>query len=199
MILRSLLLGCLASPAFAECPVAGDLSTGIRATMDDGTYEDFTTLGNGLVEMLGYYDDDIEFVTRYFLAHGTYVVQAIDMEADKAIVDSRWTYSYPVNPGELPPPEADARWSGKVGGLDSGGAFQETHSHRWGAVTTASYGDCSYDMILGTLFYKGDGYEFSEEVHYLPELGISLLTRFFEEAEDVDDVYTYVSIEKLEN
>lgn len=197
MMLRSLLLGCLAGPAFAECPVSGDLSTGIRATLDDGTYEDFLVLDNGLVEMVGHYDDD--YTTRYFLAHGTYVVQAIDVEGGKPIPDTRWTYSYPINPTELPVPEADARWSGKVAGLDSGGAFQETHSHRWGVATTVSYGSCRYDMILGTLVYKGDGYEFSEEVQYLPELGIGLLTGFFEEAEDVDDIYTYVTIEKIQN
>lgn len=197
MILRPLLLCCLATPALAECPTADDLATGIRATMSDGTFEDVTTHSAGVLEMIGNYEDG--YVSRFLLGQGTYVLESSEMEDGKIVADSRVTYSYSVNATEMPVPSPNARWKGKTAGRDFDGFFQEEQVHSWGELTRATYGDCSYDLIIGYIDYVGDGYEFREEIHYLPELGLGLLAAYTEENDDYDEVYTYVSLEKLPN
>lgn len=191
------LLCFLASPALAACPQMGDLATGIRATMSDGTYEDYRDLRPGLVEMIGNYDDG--YIARNLLGQGVYVVELSDMEDGKIAPDSRTTYSYPVEVTELPIPQPGARWSGQTAGRDYEGFFSETQTHTWGAMTRATYGECSYDLIVGRFAYSGDGYSYKEEIHYLPELGIGLLASYADGDESETDVYTYVGIEKLKN
>ena len=191
------LLCVFASPALAECPRTGDLATGIRAMMSDGTYEDYRDLGPGLVEMIGTYEDG--YVARNLLGQGVYVVELSDLEDGKIVPDSRTTYSYPVDVAELPIPQPGARWTGETAGRDYEGFFAETQSHTWGAMTRATYGACSYDLIVGRFAYSGDGYSYKEEIHYLPELGIGLLASYADDIESEADVYTYVGIEKLKN
>ncbi|WP_341366945.1 hypothetical protein [Yoonia sp. BS5-3] len=197
MKLQILLLSAVAAPAIAECPAAGDLSGGIRAYTDDGGYEDYQSLRDGVVEINVVYDDG--YTGRMLLAQGTYILDAVDTENGKPVADTRLTYAYPVNAQDMPIPQADARWSGRINLRDLDGVFQESQSHRWGPVTRATFGACSYDTIVGKIDYKGDGYSFQEEIQYLPELGIGLLTGYTDAAEGIDDVYTYISIEKLQN
>lgn len=195
MLLRPFLLCCFAAPALAECPEAGDLATGIRATMDDGSFEDYFDLSPGLVEMVGNYDG---YIARNLLGQGVYIIELVDLEDGNAIPDTRTTYSYPDNPAELPIPAPGSRWTVATAGRTVDGLFSENQSHVWGEMTRATYGSCSYDLLVGQFEYKGDGYSFKEEIHYLPALGIGLLAAFEEQGEGTD-VFTYVSFEALEN
>lgn len=191
-----LLLCFLATPALAVCPVPGDRATGIRATLSDGSYEDYRDLRPGLVELIGNYADG--YVARNLLGQGIYVVELSDLEDGKIVPDTRTTYTYPVDLTALPIPEPGTRWVGETGGRDYDGFFAETQSHSWGALTRATYGTCSYDLLVGRFDYSGDGYSYKEEIHYLPELGIGLLASYADDSEDGPEVYTYVSIEKLQ-
>ncbi|MEL6681683.1 MAG: hypothetical protein AAFQ09_03450 [Pseudomonadota bacterium] len=192
MIIRACLFAVMASPALADCPTSADLATGIKATLSDGTIEEYRAFRPGLVEIISRLEDGV--TTRTLLGQGIYVIELADLENGQIVPDTRITASYPMNADAMPLPEPDGKWSVAVGMRDAGGFFQEKQSHRWGELTQATYQGCTYTMLPGQLVYTGDGYRYDEEIHYLPELGISLLISFSEDGA-VPDKYSYNAFE----
>ena len=184
-----------ATPVFAECPVAADLDSGIRVIETDGTVNLFVNIGDGVVQNDGVAPDGYRF--RNILAQGTHLVELGDVDDGSYILGTQQSVSYGVPRGSLPIPTANSTWSVEtVVTLDDGGSYPETQSQRWGAPTTLSIGDCTYDMIPAKLTYINSDYEVYEGLHYLPALGLALLNTYQIKG-DVPSVYTAARIEAV--
>ncbi|MEO0930955.1 MAG: hypothetical protein AAFY14_09950 [Pseudomonadota bacterium] len=196
MLLRAICACTLASSAFADCPTSADRATGIKATLSDGSVEEYRDLSPGLVEVIARYADG--YTARNLLGQGIYVVELSDIEDGQIVPTSRITSAYPMSADAMPIPKPGSEWTVKVAMRDADGFFQEQQSHDWGALTTATYGDCSYDMIPGALNYQGDGYSYAEEIHYLPALGLGLLISYDHGDGSPPDTYSYVAIDIMD-
>ncbi|MDX8347088.1 hypothetical protein SLH49_03730 [Cognatiyoonia sp. IB215446] len=189
MMLRTICTCLFASTAIADCPTGADRATGIRATLSDGSVEEYRDLSPGLVELIARYEDG--YTARNILGQGVYVVELSDLEDGQIVPTSRITSAYPMSAEKMPIPKPDTDWQVKVAMRDSDGFFQEEQTHRWGALTKVTYTDCTYDMIPGELTYQGDGYSYFEEIHYLPALGLGLLVSYATDDGAPPDVFDY--------
>ncbi len=192
MLLRALSVFVLATPAFADCPTAVDLPTGVKATLSDGSTEEYRTVRTGLVELIARYDDGYD--ARNLLGQGVYVIELADLEDGQIVPESRITSSYPMSADAMPLPQPGARWSVAVGMRNADGFFKEKQTHSWGEITQVSYQGCTYDMIPGEFLYTGDGYSYREDIHYLPELGVGLLVSYAD-GDDPPEIFTYDAFE----
>ena len=196
MIAKAVLISCLATTAAAACPVNADLSQGIQLTQGDGTVEVFRDRGNNIVEVTGTYPDD--FVSRTLLGKGIYVLELIDLVDGKLDPDTRMTFGFPMNAADFPTAQAGGSWTVKTVGRDIDGTFPETLDMRWGDASQVTYGDCTYDMIPGTLTYQGEDYGHIEVIHYLPALGIGVLHSYQDDEMGTPDVFPVTAISTVE-
>jgi len=190
-----LLLTCLAaSPAFAQCPTEADLTGGILITEMDGTTNQFTGQGNGIVQNDGRAPDGFTYRNR--LAQGTHLIELGDTDGRNYINDSRIEVSYPQAAARLPIPTASSRWNVETVVSDSNGRYPESQTQSWGAMTTLTIGNCSYDMIPGKVSYTNADYVVFEGLYYLPELKFAFLNTYQIKGED-PSVYTPMRIEAV--
>lgn len=195
MLLRTVLACTFATSAFADCPTGADRAKGIRAILSDGSVEEYRDLRPGVVELIARYEDG--YTARNLLGQGTYVIELADFEDGQIVPTSRITSSYPMSADEMPLPKPGSEWTVKVAMRDADGFFQEQQTHRWGEQTKATYQNCSYDMIPGQLSYAGEGYNYQEEIHYLPELGLGLLVAY-SDGDAPEDRFTYDAFEIMD-
>lgn len=184
---------CLAGPAFAQCPTAQDLNTGIVLTDVDGGQEVFRRENANFVR--GGWDDG-SIGAQYLLLQGLYIVEYFDLEAGDTVAGSRVTYSYPLAPEDAPLPVPGGRWDTEVVVLDQGQVDTATESHLYGDQTRVTIGGCSYDMIPVTSIYLDED-SYTETNYYLPELGFSYLVAT-QEKDQEEFRYTFVRIEVAE-
>lgn len=196
MLARTILFALLAGPALADCPVAADLASGIRLISEDGTREVYLQQGPGVVEMTGTYPDG--YTSRTLLGQGIYVLELVDLIDGQADLSTRLTFAFPMQPGEIPIPAAGDVWQVKTAMWDGYESIAETISARWGSLARVTYGDCSYDMIAGTLSYSSADYSHQEVIHYLPQLGFGALYSYDDADLPEPDVYVVVGIERVE-
>ena len=181
---------CLASPAFAECPVAEDLEKGIKFTISGDETEVFRKLPNGLITSDygggGYY-------SRVLLAKGVYLLEVLELENGDVIPGTRVTYAFPVRHEELPDPVPGTGWRAELV-LNEGGAFsKETQVYSFGAPQTIRFGGCAYELIPVTVDYPGENQQ--DTLHYMPALGISYLAAY-KDAEETNR-FEYQAIEAV--
>ncbi|WP_294227270.1 hypothetical protein [uncultured Shimia sp.] len=184
----------LATPAFAQCPTAADMETGVRLTDLEGITETYTRDGDHFIR--GEWDDGEHFGSRFLLLKGLYVVEQFDTEDGNVMTGSRSTHAYPLKPADAPIPVADGRWDTEVITLDFEGTHTTRETHIFGPSTQVTLGGCSYEMmpIIG-IYHDDDGYE--ETMYYLPELGFSYLVETRPKNEAAER-YTYIRIEAVE-
>jgi hypothetical protein len=68
----------------------------------------------------------------------------------------------------------------------------ENERHRWGAMTSVQFGNCTLDAIPVTAKYTNSDYNHTEEMLYFPDLGTAILTAYSDP--DGRDDYTFVSV-----
>lgn len=184
-----------AAPALAVCPRATDLDHGIGFDIAGGEQEEFRRTGDHMIESRYYFD--AESGARNLLAQGVYLVEVVDLEHDRPVPATRATYSYPLQPDQMPVPVPGARWDTGVVILSSEGISSETQVYTFGEMTRISFGDCTYDMMPIQIGYRA-GSESSEQVdliHWLPELGISYLAGSVIDGQE--DTYDYIAVYRL--
>lgn len=180
--------------AVADCPVAGDLETGIELRDSDGYVYVYTRISPAVVQQDGLAPDGYAF--RNLLGQGSHVLQLADLENGAIVSDSIINYSYPMRPEEMPVPEPNLRW--QVGAVVNafGDVYQEFQNQSWSPLGTFQIAECSYEVTRGTVSYKSDGDVIREEISFLPELGIGLLTAY-SDASGYDERFTFTAIRKL--
>lgn len=194
MLLRVLAACLIATPVLAECPKAADLSIGIKATLTDGSVEEYRAAGSGLVEHIVRYDDG--YTARNLLGQGVYVIELAEQENGQIVPSSRTTTSYPMNADAMPIPKAGAAWRVTVGMRDADGFFKEEQRYSWGELIQTTYQDCTFDTVAGEIVYSGDGYTYREEIHYLPQLGVGLLMSYTSD-DGTHEAFSYETIETM--
>ena len=182
---------CLATPVLADCPVASDLKTGIELRDDDGYVSVYRQSGPFVVMQEGAAPDGYRF--QNLLGQGTHVLQLADVENGSLVRDSIINVSYGMQPAEMPVPEEGLNW--QVGTMVNayGETYRENQSQRWGTAQTLRIAECEYRVIPGRLTYKSDGDTIREEVLYVTELGIGLLTSY-SDGTGYEDSFAFVSI-----
>ncbi|MBQ2262677.1 MAG: hypothetical protein II336_15065 [Loktanella sp.] len=190
---RALIFSVLASPAWAICPVADDLQTGIRLTADDGAVETYVAQTPDIVELTITYDDG--YADQSLLAHGVYLLEVTALQDGQPQPGTQTTYVYPVKPEAMPVPAAGDVWRTRAI-VDS--VNDDKISAQWDEPIQMTYGTCSYTVLPGEITYAGIGYRQTEGLHYLPELGLAYLTRFETDSRDDVDEYTVISITAVE-
>ncbi|MEO1641217.1 MAG: hypothetical protein AAFU41_18435 [Pseudomonadota bacterium] len=133
-------------------------------------------------------------VTEHLLAHGVYLLDVFDRENGQALADTRYVTAYDVSVDAMPRPEAGTEWVANVTIGESTGTFAEVQTHNWGAATQITLSGCTYDVIPSTIRYDNDDEWFIEDISYLPQVGIGLLTAY---TDGVDGRYEYPKLASL--
>ncbi len=194
MFQKAIAICLLATPCLAECPIAADLADGIQLTIDDGTVELYRAQSPDRVETTTTYPDGFE--VRTITANGVYVTEVADMIDGKVDLDARTTYRFPMKAADMPTPAPGGTWHVNTSADDGYDTFSDSISVNWGDETNITYADCTYRMIPGTLRYSTDDY--SEVIHYLPDLGFAVLASYSEGAGGRPEVLRVTGIAKVD-
>jgi len=186
---------CAASPALADCPVAADLAGGVRVTETTGTINLFTAQPNGRVQNDGTAVNG--YLYRNLLVQGTHLAELGDTDGRDYLPDTRRTVTYPRPDAQMPVPTPNTTATYETTITTSGGSYPETQDQSWGAMTTLTIGDCSYDMIPGKITYTNTDYVVFEGLHYLPALELALLHSYQIEG-SAPDIYDAATIEAVQ-
>ena len=194
-LLTAAFAALLPAAAYAACPRADDLDSGVLFQLENGESETFRKLENGLIESVYSLSDGS--ASRVLLVKGLYVVEVIDLANGVPDSSTRTTYSYPGSPGDLPEPSPGETWTLKPAKMEGTGLSSETQVYTAGKMTEKTFGPCAYEMLPITVSYTDQpDLDQRDLLHYFPELGISYLAEFHDK--DYDDVYSYVTIEVIE-
>lgn len=188
-------LALTAQPLLAACPTAGDLATGIHLYDTDGGIETFTQHSDtSVLSMLDFGDGA---GSRAVLLAGVYLVEIVDLENNQPLRDTRTTYSLPLPEGGAPIPSPGGNWTVQGAKMEDGAIDRDTQAYSFGQQTTATIGECSYDMIPINVAYLDESDGYAEIIHYLPSLGISYLVQAGGRDEEPDRfTYTRISTSK---
>ena len=167
-------MSAVMSPVMAQtvCPTAADLTRGIKVEYADGATEIFRAGDAGIVSVKGLNAEGQGY--EMDLAHGLHLVMYQNTENGAPLTVSQVYYDYGIPPAELPIPIPGKRWQSGVTVTASDGERGEPQVHAYDAVVTEMIGDCSYDMISALISYETSDL-YTENVHYLPALGIGYL------------------------
>lgn len=184
-----------ASPALADCPVAADLATGVRVTETDGTVNLFTAIGDGTVVNDGTAPDGYTY--RNILAQGTHLVELGDTSNGAFMPDTHRVVTYPTPRANMPAPTTTTSYEFDTTIATSTGEYAEVQTQRWGAQSSLTIGDCTYDMIPAKINYTNADYVVLEGLHYLPALELALLHSYQIQGEPAS-IYTAAKIETVQ-
>lgn len=186
----------LAQPALAEeCPTRADLAqTGIRFDIEGGEWEVFRAFGDGVVSSL-YHGADTGEPLRVLLGQGVYLLETADLKGGTPDPATRYTYSYPMPPAEMPLPTPGGRFAVSAAVMGDGDLRREDQAYTFGPEIQATFGTCSYRAMEITITYDGDD-STRDTLLYLPDLGISYLSGSV--YPDGRDSYTYLAIRKAD-
>lgn len=185
-----------ATTAVADCPVAGDIATGIRVTESGGTVNLFTDAGADRVNS----DSVTEYGKTYrnVLVHGTHLIELGDTVDGVWQMESLHIVTYNMPTRDMPIPAPLTTWTVETSIATPGlSGYPETQTQRWGALTTLKIGNCTYDMIPGKITYTNEDFVVFEGLHYLPALELAFLHSYQQQGED-GDTYTAISIEVVQ-
>ncbi len=197
MMIRLFLACVIATPAMASCPVGADLASGIRLVQADGTTDDYRALRPGVVETISTYTDG--YVARTLLGQGIYVLEVADVVDGSVDPYTQAVFAFRMAASDMPLPDPNTQMKFGTTVRDGGGLYPENIVIDWGDRAAVTYGKCSYAMIPGTFSHTSDDYDHQEVVHYLPELGISVLHSYFDDEMTEADIYPVADIKTIRN
>ena len=189
MMLRTILLLTLGAPAWAGCPVAADLDSGVRLLYENGTAELYRQQRPAVVAMTSTFSDGYE--SRAMLGQGVYLLEVVDLVAGEADPSSRVTYAFDMTPDAMPVPSPGAKWRARtiVDRMD-----QEKLTASWDDAAKMVFGECAYTVIAGTMHYAAADYSYTERLHFFPDLGFAYLASFDDHELEEPEVYRLVSM-----
>lgn len=191
---RALIFSVLASPAWAICPVADDLQTGIRLTADDGAVETYVAQTPDIVELTVTYDGG--YSDKSLLGKGVYLLAVEEFYHGQKVHGSGSTYAYQDPVDAMPDPAPHAIWRTRA---IVDGADEDKITASWDAPVEMTYGDCRYTVIPGEITYSGANYRQTEGLHYLPELGFAYLAFSQYEHSGQMNEYQIITISAVES
>lgn len=190
------LFSLLALPcaALADCPTAADLDRGILFHVAGGDTDLFRREGAETVRSVyRYAAEDAE--SHVLLGRGMYVLAYAEMQDGQPVPDGLMRYDFGRRPGDMPLPAPEGGWTADVEVTAAWGTEHELQIYSFGPLSQVSFGGCLYDMIPVIQSYRPDPLETVEFVNWLPELGISYLTRITDRAGE--ERYDYTGIEAV--
>lgn len=191
--LAALILACAPTLAAAQCPTAADLSgQGILMVQDDGTTEFYVAGQPGTTRAMLRHPDGSG--GNNVFAQGVHLLQLMDVENGRPLLETLMVFDYPMPPEEMPVPRPGLTWEVEYQMTDSFGRFSERQVQSWGAAETRNYGACSYTVIPGTIEYFYDGGGHTEGLLYFPDLGVSFLTSWIDPSMPEPDRYDLADI-----
>lgn len=194
--LPALLYGLLLAPvAYADCPTRADLATGIRFEVATGEWEVFRQISDAIIQATYFYEPGE--ATQVLLGQGVYILQIIERENDALVPSSRQTFSYPLQPADMPDPSDGGGWNVDAAVLSDEGLSREIQIYEFGAPQQQVFGECAFQMIPITYRYRladTDSFD-TDTLHYLPELGISYLAA--SQGVDFNETYEYIAVQAL--
>ncbi len=191
-ILASCLL--IAAPMAMACPVADDLTKGIRFTVDGTDTEEYRRMSPGLVEAL--YRTAEGDLTRNLLGQGVYLLEYVDVIDGDPDPSTRTTYAFPGKPEELTVPTPGTSISYDVVVNYAGDLDKERQTYSFGQKSLLNFGACEYEMIVVEVRYSPDETEMVDYLYYMPEFGFAYYAG--SDAEDGATRYLYSDIEVME-
>lgn len=186
----ALLALTLSAPTLADCPTGNDLAGGIVFTGAAGEREIFTDRGDGMVSSS--YRTPEGYATEALILHGVYLIEFTNLVGTEGETFTR--YDFPVEAGEIEPPEPGGSWEVTVSATDGKNNVFERQVYTFGEVEQHSYGDCTYDVIPFTAEYS-TAPDTVETYHYLPDLGLSYL--YGQADPSGESIHPYTAIEAL--
>lgn len=155
-----------------RCPAPADRGKPIAVQFQSGLVEVHRT-EDGLVWTIDAFEAG-QLIYRLQVAHGTHLLNYVELADGMPLEDSRVTYDYGLPIPDMPVPSPSGRWQVAVDVTDPSGVFPEGQMQAYGAVTDVTIGTCTYDMIPVLIAYDTDDY-YVEQINYLPQLGIGYL------------------------
>ncbi|MBN9887765.1 hypothetical protein [Salipiger abyssi] len=189
-----LCLLALPSVAPADCPTAADLDTGILFHLAGGDTELFRREDAQTVRSVYHYAEE-NAESHVLLGRGMYVLAYGETQDGQPVPEGLMHYDFGRTPAEMPLPEPESGWTADVEVTATWGSEHEVQIYSFGPLSRVSFGDCSYDMIPVIQSYRPDPLGTVEFVNWLPELGISYLSRIADR--EGEDRYDYTGIEAV--
>lgn len=199
----ALLVPALVTPPQAlnadTCPRAEDVAgDGVWIQYDDWITHYRRTAPNTIVE-ISYYEDGSApyFIESHF---GLYITQDADMKNGAPDPTSHRNHVYPEGIVALPEPEPGVEWKGSMQIRDVGKPDDpalELHTYWMTGDEPLQIGDCAYTSVRVDAVYNyldGDGD--ADEIRYLPDLNISVLTATGKMNKPYDTQYTIRAISR---
>jgi len=164
----------LALPSTAlACPTSSDLPRGVMLMDNHETSHVFQTAGPNLVsETLTLSNGEALRNTFLYGSYQTVLSAAADGTHDQFTIKIDYA-------GTPNPPAANLRQRvNTTHTSEFDGQSSEVQTHIWGQPTQMAIGNCNYESIPGTLTYESSSLVVTENVSYLPALGVALLTQY---------------------
>lgn len=154
------------------CPVADDLTAGVRVDYADDSYSVITREADGSIRETEHADGEVYI---YVTANGL-----LETGYEEPATGTHDTFKYTFDTSELVPP---APWRGQRGEqitVDQDGA--ETNrvgfSYHTRGASTYAIGDCSFPAIGLQTYYENPDEKSLVEFVYLLDLGVSIITGY---------------------
>ena len=141
-------------------------------TSENGDTELLSTFAPDVIQSI--YATEDGYQNRYLLAHGLYLLEAVDLSDGKPDFDTRTTYAYSATPPDMEVPAPQTASDLEVVVFDGGEFSSEVHSYTSGLSSKQVFGDCVYEVIEVRVDYN-DSDSSSDFLQYFPQLGISYL------------------------
>lgn len=161
-----------AAAAQTTCPTAADLQAGIHLDFSDGTTETYRRTGPATASVEGF--DGVEVYFRLEIAHGTHLLDYVNVYEGAPEEESRQVYDYGVPPEQLPVPVAGARFNSEVTVTASDGTRREDQFQAYVEGPPLTIGGCIYEVIDVVIAYDTPD-NYIEHINYLPQLGLGYL------------------------
>lgn len=185
----------LPAAAFAGCPGPEDLGgAGIWVGADDGAVTHYQQQPDKSVFETTVFDDGTGFWVRS--VGGLYVVESGDVANGKRDPVSVTRYEFPIAPDTLPRPGPDAYWAGDIRVYEGDAApVIEGYLMRALGASELKVGACAYgSRVVRSEYLQGDGSGSASDLHYLSDLGISILVAGGDPGKPPSEFYFVTSI-----
>ena len=173
--------GLISSAAQGACPVAGDLSTGIRVTFEDGIVIEYTEREPGIVEEaeIDSHDGSIYYIVT---ERGILEIENYSLFPDSTTPEDFVRFEYDFDKDVVFPLEPGKTDGGKQIMLNATGEEVDQAFIRYsvGNPGRFSVGACDYEMLPVQLNMNRGGSPMVIRLAYLPELDMSVVEGFYE-------------------
>lgn len=172
----------MTGPAFAECPDASHMKTGVVFTLDDGGTELHRVTRPDWIQVFALFPEgDASLLDLY---HGLYLKADVPVYGGVPQIGETLTYATEDQLRVWPAPVSNSTWSNET----EGGGLAKS-----GDPKIIALGDCQYEAFDIEIVFADDlGYR--ETYRYLPELRTAMLVATSDSEGTEEYVYTRIHV-----